>query len=368
MTTEQLTGNRVRTLCFLSVTRNEWLSTGLLAGLLALPCVSPAADELATTFGSPPMASAPAVYPDGRPSARLRLDATDQGRILKHGDGPKQCDLLGAREALIFKEGGTYHLFYDGAGPKGWLACLATSKDLETWQKKGPVLEFGKAGEMDSAAACAPWVFHDGKEWHMFYLGTQRASGAPDRIPSTPYVTMKATTLPLLLSVLCAASLPLQAAPDSLVENFMTPPAAARPGVYWYFMDGNLNGTEMTADLESMKTAGLGNLVFLEVDVEVPAGPVKFMSEPWQELFAKAVHAAERLGLDISLGTGPGWCGSGGPWVKPEQSMQHLVFSTVAVEGPVLYEAVLPVPEQRETFRQPGEKTTSSSFRSNRMT
>lgn len=136
---------------------------------------------------------------------------------------------------------------------------------------------------------------------------------------------------------------------NDLQQDFITPPDDARPGVYWYFMDGNLNGAEMTADLESMKAAGLGNLVFLEVDVGVPRGPVKFMSEPWQELFAQAVRDAERLGIDISLGTGPGWCGSGGPWIKPEKSMQHLVFSTVETEGPAPFKAVLPLPTQRRT-------------------
>ena len=80
---------------------------------------------------------APPAYPDGRPVASLRMEAKDAGVLLKHGDGPIQCDILGAREALIFKEKGIYHLFYDGAGPKGWLACLATSKDLKTWTKKG---------------------------------------------------------------------------------------------------------------------------------------------------------------------------------------------------------------------------------------
>ena len=131
-------------------------------------------------------------YPDGRPSATLRMEAEDQGVVLKHGDGPGQCDILGAREALIFEEKGVYHLFYDGAGPKGWLACLATSKDLKTWEKKGPILDFGKPGESDSAAACSPWVYFDGKEWHMFYLGTPNTSGAPDLVPSFPYLTLKA--------------------------------------------------------------------------------------------------------------------------------------------------------------------------------
>ena len=52
---------------------------------------------------------------------------------------------------------------------------------------------------------------------------------------------------------------------SELEKNFTNPPDSARPGVYWYFMNGNLNGKEMTADLESMKAAGLGSLIFLVV-------------------------------------------------------------------------------------------------------
>jgi len=66
---------------------------------------------------------------------------------------------------------------------------------------------------------------------------------------------------------------------DELAMRFQNPPDSARPGVYWYFMDGNLNREEMTADLEAMKDAGIGNLVFLEVNVGVPRGPADFMSE-----------------------------------------------------------------------------------------
>lgn len=146
------------------------------------------------TFTCAGFSLAQTAYPDGRPSATLRMEAKDHGVVLKHGDGPGQCDYLGAREALIFEENGVYHLFYDGAGPKGWLACLATSKDLKTWEKKGPILDFGKPGENDSAAACSPWVYFDGKEWHMFYLGTPNTTGPPFFIPSFPYLTLKASS------------------------------------------------------------------------------------------------------------------------------------------------------------------------------
>lgn len=135
-----------------------------------------------------------------------------------------------------------------------------------------------------------------------------------------------------------------------LKEEFRDPPDDARPGVYWYFMDGNLNREEMTADLESMKEVGLGNLIFLEVYVGIPRGPVDFMSEEWQELFEHAVHEAERLGIEITLGSGPGWSGSGGPWVKPDQSMQHLVFSETETSGPEKFDRALPLPEQRSTI------------------
>jgi len=125
---------------------------------------------------------------------------------------------------------------------------------------------------------------------------------------------------------------------EGLASDFKSPADSSRPGVYWYFMDGNLSSKEMTADHESMKDVGLGNLVFLEVNVGVPRGPVDFMSDEWQELFAHAVRESERLGIDITLGSGPGWTGSGGPWVKPEQAMQHLVFSVTETEGPAKFD------------------------------
>jgi predicted GH43/DUF377 family glycosyl hydrolase len=131
-------------------------------------------------------------YPDGRPAAHWRMDAKDQGRVLRHGDGPNQCDILGARDIWVFEDGGTYYMHYDGAGPKGWLACLATSKDLVHWQKKGPVLDFGPLGSDDSASASYGVTYFDGKTWHMFYLGTPHVSPPPDLIPSFPYLTLKA--------------------------------------------------------------------------------------------------------------------------------------------------------------------------------
>ena len=41
----------------------------------------------------------------------------------------------------------------------------------------------------------------------------------------------------------------------------------------------------MTAELENMKEVGINKVLFLEVDLGIPNGPVQWMSEPWQNTF-----------------------------------------------------------------------------------
>jgi hypothetical protein len=137
-------------------------------------------------------AAEPSNYSDGRPGVTVRLDAEDHGIVLRCGDGPGKCDILGARDAWVFEADGTYHMHYDAAGPKGWLCSLAVSKDLVNWEKKGPILDLGRPGESDSRAACYGVTYYDGKQWHMFYLGTPNVTPPPNLIPGFPYLTMKA--------------------------------------------------------------------------------------------------------------------------------------------------------------------------------
>ena len=137
---------------------------------------------------------------------------------------------------------------------------------------------------------------------------------------------------------------------DPFQQSFLNPPDSARPGVYWYFMDGNMQKEGITGDLESMKQAGIGYVLFLEVNVGVPRGKVDLLSEEWQELFRHAVKECERLGIRLIMGSGPGWAGSGGPWVKPEQSMMHLMSSSVEVRGPSVYNKIVPVPAPKPPY------------------
>ena len=154
----------------------------------------------------------------------------------------------------------------------------------------------------------------------------------------------------LLLAFVLAANAHAAGLGSELEQGFRHPPESARPWVYWFVMDGNLSREGITADFESLKRAGIGGVIFMEVDVGIPRGPIKFMSPEWRALFKHAVGEAERLGLQITLNAGPGWTGSGGPWVKPEQSMQHIVASAVDVAGPKHFDELLPRPKRRPAF------------------
>jgi alpha-L-rhamnosidase len=148
---------------------------------------------------------------------------------------------------------------------------------------------------------------------------------------------------------------------DKRHSHFVNPPDEARPWVYWYFMDGHLAPEGMAADLEAMKGAGIGGGIYLEVGIGIPPGPVRFMSEQWQQTIADAFGRADELGLEIALAAGAGWCGAGGPWVKPEESMQFLVTSETRVQGPGKFSGQLPIPKPRTPFF--GEETLTPELR-----
>ena len=132
-------------------------------------------------------------------------------------------------------------------------------------------------------------------------------------------ITMAAVALYALAGIAGAA--------DDLATNFVTPPAEARPWVYWFWLNGNITREGITADLEAMQRVGIGGVLIMEVDQGAPVGPVAFMSDQWRELFRHMVSEAHRLGLEVNMNNDAGWNGSGGPWVPLDKAMQVVVSS-----------------------------------------
>ncbi len=152
---------------------------------------------------------------------------------------------------------------------------------------------------------------------------------------------------------LAAGALTVRAASaEELADEFAVPPDAARPWVYWFWKNGNISREGITADLEAMRQVGIGGVITMEVSLTTPKGPVAFFSTEWRELFRHAVEECARLGLQIEMNSAPGWTGSGGAWITPEQSMQMITASSTQVRGPRSFRGVLPMPETvREFYR-----------------
>ena len=88
----------------------------------------------------------------------------------------------------------------------------------------------------------------------------------------------------------------------------------------------------------------------MEVDQGTPKGPVAFGSPAWFALFKHMCAEAHRLGLGVSMNNDAGWCGSGGPWITPELSMQKLVWSETNVSGPGPFAGRLPQPKANLSY------------------
>ena len=148
----------------------------------------------------------------------------------------------------------------------------------------------------------------------------------------------------LIVLILALCSVPARA--GDMAASFVQPPPSARPWVYWFWNNGNVTKAGITADLEAMKRAGIGGVIIMDVvqPFAPPRGPAEFMNAEWRELFRFAVAEAKRLGLEINMTNGPGWCGSSGPWITPELSMQMLVATNIMVAGPADFSAALPRP------------------------
>ena len=163
----------------------------------------------------------------------------------------------------------------------------------------------------------------------------------------------------LLLGATCisssAAEIPA-AVPTiaELAEKFRSPPATARPWVYWTWLSSNVSRESITADLEAMQRVGIGGALILDVENGTPPGPMTFFDAQWQAMLTHTVAEAKRLGLEINVNNGPGYYGSGGPWVTPDLGMQWVFASETPISGGRSWAGILPIPANGGAYHDVG--------------
>ena len=107
-------------------------------------------------------------------------------------------------------------------------------------------------------------------------------------------------------------------AEDALLEGFRNPPLAARPSIYWAWVNGLTNKEQMTWELEELKAKGIGGVYIFDIGAQDPAGIVPegpaFMGPESLDAIGHTVREATRLGLEVGLVTSSSW-NCGGPWI-----------------------------------------------------
>ena len=138
-----------------------------------------------------------------------------------------------------------------------------------------------------------------------------------------------------------------RAADDPLVAGFVNPPNAARPRVWWHWMNGNITKEGIKLDLEWMHRVGIGGFQNFDASLfsdKVVDQRLVYMTPEWKDAFSYATTLADQLGLEEAIAGSPGWSESGGPWVTPAQAMKKLVWSETRVEGGRRFTGILPKP------------------------
>ena len=167
----------------------------------------------------------------------------------------------------------------------------------------------------------------------------------------------------LLVSLFIATFFPLclfaqkgVAHKDDLERDFLNPPTTSKPYVWWHWMGSNFSKYGITKDLEAMKAAGIGGATIFNLTSAVQESHAPTENLPWPkqtyrspaywEAIRFAAQEAERLGLEIGLHNSVGYSTTGGPWIKEEQGMQKLVWSSIDVEGGSTVSVNVPNPEK----------------------
>src|SRR6516225_11886174 len=141
----------------------------------------------------------------------------------------------------------------------------------------------------------------------------------------------------LVLSLLvCCKQTDAQTPTDSLLFYFQNPPQAAKPRVWWHWMNGNITKDGIRKDLEWMHRVGIGGFQNFDASLLTPQIVEKrltYMTPDWQDAFRFTTRLADSLKLEMAIAGSPGWSESGGPWVKPEDGMKKIVWTEVRVQG-----------------------------------
>src|SRR5260370_19591184 len=116
---------------------------------------------------------------------------------------------------------------------------------------------------------------------------------------------------------------------DPCLQEFRSPPPSAKPRVWWHWMNGNISKEGIRRDLDWMNRVGIGGINAIDASLATPQVVEKrliYMTPEWQDAFRYAVGLADKLGLEMSIDSSPGWSETGGPGGRPQETRKKPVW------------------------------------------
>jgi hypothetical protein len=98
-----------------------------------------------------------------------------------------------------------------------------------------------------------------------------------------------------------------------------------RPWAYNWWMGSAVDETNLLAELNAFREAGMGGIHIIPIYQAVggESNSIPFLSGRWMEMLTFAVEQGNALDLGVDMTTGTGWC-FGGPAIKREEGVEEL--------------------------------------------
>lgn len=161
-------------------------------------------------------------------------------------------------------------------------------------------------------------------------------------------------TFQLLWCYLLFLVLTVSAKAQNFEQLLKNPPESAKPWVLWYWMNAAISKEGITADLEAMKKVGIGGAYLVciyDTSYKVPYNkPARQLTSEWWGMVNHAMKESKRLNLKMAMHVSDGFALAGGPWIKPEHSMQKMVWTKTYIKANADNEIVLEQPETNENY------------------
>ena len=104
----------------------------------------------------------------------------------------------------------------------------------------------------------------------------------------------------------------------------------SRPWAYWWWMASAVNEADLTRELERYAKAGMGGVHIIPIygAKGYQKQYIEYLSPRWMAMLKYTITEARRLGMDVDMTLGTGWC-FGGPQITDRDANARVVVKTI---------------------------------------